>query len=200
VTIIPRGRAGGVAMIQPDEDRIDRSYSEFLADMVFMLGGRAADLLVFGEPMAGAMSDIQQVTRLARRMVTQFGMSDRLGPVYYRQGEEHVFLGKEIHEGRDFSEGTAKIIDEEIQRIVNQALARASELLSKHRPDLDRLVEALLVHEELDREEVEQVLKGVPPGDLRKTPPPPATAGPEPVKQPIPGPGTPPNPGLAFGV
>ncbi|HET6575978.1 MAG TPA: ATP-dependent zinc metalloprotease FtsH [Fimbriiglobus sp.] len=200
VTIIPRGRAGGVAMIQPDEDRIDRSYSEFLADMVFMLGGRAADLLVFGEPMAGAMSDIQQVTRLARRMVTQFGMSEKLGPVYFRQGEEHVFLGKEIHEGRDFSEGTAKVIDEEIQRIVHEALARASELLAKHRADLDKLVDALLMHEELDREEVEQVLKGVPPADLRKVPPPAATAGPEPVKQPLPGPGTPPNPGLAFGV
>ncbi len=200
VTIIPRGRAGGVAMIQPDEDRIDRSYSEFLADMVFMLGGRAADLLVFGEPMAGAMSDIQQVTRLARRMVTQFGMSEKLGPVYFRQGEEHVFLGKEIHEGRDFSEGTARIIDEEIQRIVHAALERAKALLSGHRAELDRLVEALLVHEELDREEVEQVLKGVPPGELRKAPPPAATAGPEPVKQPLPGPEAPPNPGLAFGV
>jgi cell division protease FtsH len=150
--------------------------------------------------MSGAIGDIQQVTRIARRMVTQFGMSEKLGPVYFRHGEEHVFLGKEIHEGRDFSEGTAKIIDEEIQRIVHEALARATDLLSKHRTELDRIVDALLMHEELDRDEVEQVLKGVPPGDLRKTPPPAATAGPEPVKQPLPGPGAPPNPGLAFGV
>ncbi len=201
VTIIPRGRAGGVAMIQPDEDRVDRSYSEFLADMVFMLGGRAADKLVFGEPMAGAASDIQQVTRLARRMITHFGMSDRLGPVFFRQGEEHVFLGKEIHEGRDFSEGTARIIDEEIQRIVTEALNRATELLSTHRADLDRLVEALLMHEELDRDEVEQVLRGVPAADLRKAPPPPATAAPEPNAVPDVGTDAPqPKPGLAFGV
>jgi cell division protease FtsH len=200
VTIIPRGRAAGVAMIQPDEDRIDRSHSEYMADMVFTMGGRAADQLVFGEPMAGAAQDIKQVTRIAGVMVTQLGMSTRLGPVHFRHGEEHVFLGKEIHEGRDFSEGTAKIIDEEIQRLVNDALARATDLLTKHRGDLDRLAEALLLHEELDRDEVEQLLKGVPAADLRKTPPPAATAGPEPVKQPIPGPGAPPNPGLAFGV
>ena len=72
--------------------------------------------------MSGAIGDIQQVTKLARRMVTMFGMSERLGPIYFRNGEEHVFLGKEIHEGRDYSEGTARIIDEEIQRIVNEAL------------------------------------------------------------------------------
>ena len=200
VSIIPRGRSGGVTLFQPDEDRVDRSYSEFMADLVVNLGGRAADKLVLGEPMAGAIMDIKQATRLARAMVTQYGMSERLGPVHFRQHEEHVFLGKEIHEGRDFSEGTAKVIDEEIQRIVHEALTRAAELLSKHRADLDRLVEALLMHEELDRDEVEQLLKGVAPADLRKTPPPAATAGPEPVKQPIPGPGAPPNPGLAFGV
>jgi len=200
VSIIPRGRAGGVTMFEPNEDRMDRSYSEFLADLVVTLGGRAADKMIFGEPMSGAVGDIQQVTRLARRMVTQFGMSEKLGPIYFRHGEEHVFLGKEIHEGRDFSEGTAKVIDEEIQRIVHEALARATDLLSKHRAELDLIVDALLVHEELDRDEVEQVLKGVPPGDLRKTPPPAASAGPEPVKQPLPGPGAPPNPGLAFGV
>jgi cell division protease FtsH len=200
VSIIPRGRAGGVTLFQPDEDRVDYSSSEFMARLVATLGGRAADKLVFGEPLSGAAQDIKQATRIARLMVTQFGMSDRLGPVHFRFAEEHVFLGKEIHEGRDFSEGTARIIDEEIQRIVNEALSRATELLSRHRADLDRLVEALLIHEELDRDEVEQVLKGVPPADLRKTPPAPATAGPEPVKQPLPGPDAPPNPGLAFGV
>jgi cell division protease FtsH len=133
-------------------------------------------------------------------MVTQFGMSDRLGPVHFRQGEEHVFLGKEIHEGRNFSEGTAKIIDEEIQRLVGEALDRATALLSTHRHDLDRLAEALLMHEELDRDEVEQLLKGVPAAELRKVPLPPAAAGPEPNKVPDVGTDAPvPKPGLAFG-
>ena len=201
VSIIPRGRAGGVTMFQPDEDRLDRSFSEFMSDLVATLGGRAADKLVFGEPMSGAVGDIQQVTRLARRMVTQFGMSERLGPVYFRHGEEHVFLGKEIHEGRDFSEGTARIIDEEIQRIVNEALVRSEDLLKKHRADLDLLAQALLAHEELDRDEVEQLLvKRVPIADLRKAPPPPATAGPMPVPPvPEPIPDVAPRPGLAFG-
>jgi cell division protease FtsH len=200
VSIVPRGRSGGVTLFQPDEDRVDRSYSEFLADLVVMLGGRAADKLVLGEPMAGAIMDIKQATRTARAMVTQYGMSDRLGPVHYRFSEDHVFLGKEIHEGRDFSEGTAKIIDEEIQRIVNEALARAEGLLAKHRADLDRLAEALLMHEELDRDEVGQVMKGVAIADLRKAEPPAATAGPTPIPAEVAeAHEEEPRPGLAFG-
>src|SRR5262249_20368808 len=113
VSIIPRERAAGFVLYTPDEDRVDKSSSELMAKVVTALGGRAADILVFGEPLSGAMQDIKQATRIARLMVTQFGMSPRLGPVYFRQNEDHVFLGKEIHEGRDFSEGTARIIDEE---------------------------------------------------------------------------------------
>ncbi len=167
VSIIPRGRAGGVTMFEPDEDRVDRSYSEFMAAIVVMLGGRAADKLVLGEPMAGAIQDIKQATKIARAMVTQYGMSDRLGPIHYRFAEEHVFLGKEMHEGRDFSEGTAKIIDEEIQRIVNEGLQRAESLLMKNREDLDKLATALLANEELDREAVDKLLRKAPP----QTPP-----------------------------
>jgi cell division protease FtsH len=163
VSIIPRGRAGGVTMFEPDEDRVDRSYSEFMAAIVVMLGGRAADKLVLGEPMAGAIQDIKQATKIARAMVTQYGMSDRLGPIHYRFAEEHVFLGKEMHEGRDFSEGTAKIIDEEIQRIVNEGLTRAENLLMKNREDLDKLATALLANEELDREAVDKLLRKSPP-------------------------------------
>jgi cell division protease FtsH len=147
--------------------------------------------------------DIQQATRIARMMVTQYGMSERLGPVYFRQGEEHVFLGKEIHEGRDFSEGTARIIDEEIQRIVGEALVQATDLLTRHRADLDRLAEALLMHEELDRDEVAQVMNGVLLTDLRPAPPNPANAAPQPNPRPdapaVAG-EPPPKPGLAFGV
>jgi cell division protease FtsH len=173
VSIVPRGRAGGVTLFAPDEDRIDLSFSELMAKLVVYLGGRAADRLVFGEAMSGATMDLKQATRVARLMVTQFGMSDRLGPVSYRVGEEHVFLGKEIAESRDFSEGTARIIDEEVQRILGEAETRSTELLSQHRGDLDKLAAALLVHEELDREEVDRVLKDLPlPTPLSATPPP----------------------------
>ncbi len=163
VSIVPRGRSGGVTMFEVNEDRIDISLSEITARLVVAMGGRAADRLVFGEPMSGAIQDLKQATRMARLMVTQFGMSDRLGPVSYRSGEEHVFLGKEIMESRDFSEGTARIIDEEIQRILTAAEVRASELCTRNRPDLDAIAAALLVHEELDREAVEKLLRKAPP-------------------------------------
>jgi cell division protease FtsH len=202
VSIIPRGRTGGVTLFQPDEDRVDYSESELMAQLVMSMGGRAADKMVIGEPLSGAIGDLKQGTRIARLMVTQFGMSDRLGPVFFRIGEEHVFLGKEIHEPRDYSEGTAKIIDEEVQRIMSTALDRATELLRANRDKLDRLTEALLVHEELDAEEVDRVFAGVPIGELKKEPPRPAEipamtetkpdlviAPPEPT----------PPPGLAYG-
>ena len=182
VSIIPRARTGGVAMFRPkDEDRVDHMQTELEAELVVLMGGRAADLLAFGEAFSGASQDIKQATRIARAMVTQFGMSPRLGPVHFRQGEEHVFLGKEMQEGRDFSEGTGVVIDEEIQRLVNEGLQKATELVSANRGDLDRIVEALLMHEELDRDEVEQLLKGTPPGELRKSVPPAAEAGPTPI-------------------
>ena len=162
VSIVPRGRAGGVTMFAPDEDRIDLSYSELVSKLVVYLGGRAADKLVFGEAMSGATMDLKQATRVARLMVTQFGMSDRLGPVSYRAGEDHVFLGKDLAETRDFSEGTARIIDEEVQRILGEAEVRSLSLLKDHRADLDRIADALLIHEELDRDELDLVLKGLP--------------------------------------
>jgi cell division protease FtsH len=197
VTIIPRGRAAGVTMFQHDEDRVDRSASEMQARLVMMMGGRAADKLVVGEPLSGAVMDLKMGTRLARVMVTQFGMSDRLGPVYFQQHDEHVFLGKDIHEPRDFSEGTAQIIDEEVQRIMTAALDRATELLSANRDKLDRLTDALLMHEELDADEVERVLAGVPLAAVKtEVPPaPPPAAAPTPESAPD----APPKPGLAFG-
>ncbi|MCI0700719.1 MAG: ATP-dependent zinc metalloprotease FtsH, partial [Planctomycetia bacterium] len=106
VSIIPRGRSAGVTLFQQDEDRVDRAQSELFAMLVMTMGGRAADKLILGEPLSGAMMDLKQATRIARVMVTQLGMSERVGPVYHQQGEEHVFLGKEIVESRTFSEGT----------------------------------------------------------------------------------------------
>ena len=138
-----------------------------MAQMIVSMGGRAADRLIYSEATSGANMDLKQATRIARMMVTQFGMSDRLGPVSYRAGEEHVFLGKEIMESRDFSEGTARIIDAEVQRLLREADERAFELLRSHRDKMDRVVEALLLREELLHDEVEQVAEG---DERRRTP------------------------------
>ena len=159
LTIIPRGRSLGMTRFHPDEDRLDYTQAKLTAQMVVCMGGRAADRLIFGEATSGANMDLKQATRIARMMVTQFGMSERIGPVAYRIGEEHIFLGKEIQEPRDFSEGTAKIIDEEVQRLLREADDKAFDLLQQNRDKMERLVEALLVREELLREEVEQLLK-----------------------------------------
>lgn len=158
VTIIPRGRALGVTQLIPTEDRHNLTESQIRARLVFALGGRAAERLVFKELSAGAEDDLRRATQLARYMVTHWGMSERLGPVSYRVGEEHVFLGREIVEPRDFSEYTARLIDEEVQRILRDADQRALHLLSQHRYLLDRLAQALLEHEELNREEIERIL------------------------------------------
>ncbi|MER3415722.1 MAG: cell division protein FtsH [Gemmataceae bacterium] len=159
VTIIPRGRALGVTRFQPEEDRFDHSESYLKAQLIVAMGGRAADRLVFNETTSGAEMDLKHATRLARLMVTHWGMSDKLGPVAYRVGEEHVFLGKEIHEPRDFSEGTAQLIDEEVRRILREADEKALEHLRHHRRELDLLAEALLQREELSKEEVDYLLR-----------------------------------------
>jgi cell division protease FtsH len=130
----------------------------FQARLVTLMGGRAADRLMYSQPFAGHENDLKQATKLARYMITHWGMSDRLGPMSFRIGEEHVFLGKEIQEPRDFSEETAATIDEEVQRLLRSADQRAYELLETHRADLDRLVEALLQKEELQREEIDEIL------------------------------------------
>jgi len=114
--------------------------------------------LIFDEYSAGAENDLMQATRLARRMVTAWGMSKRLGPVAYRTSEEHPFLGKEIYEQREFSEHSAQLIDEEVARILHEAADRASKLLDAHRSELETLAHALEEHEVLDEAEIEQLL------------------------------------------
>src|SRR5205823_454396 len=158
VSIIPRGQTLGVNLSVPEEERYHHGLDYFKAKLIMSMGGRAADRLIYGQPYAGAESDLKQATRLARYMVTHWGMSDRLGPMSFRIGEEHVFLGKEIQEPRDFSEGTAQIVDEEVQKLLREADQRAYDLLRGHRQELDRLVEALLEKEELDRAEIEELL------------------------------------------
>ncbi len=131
----------------------------FKAQLTAAMGGRAAEGLIYGQPFAGVESDLKQATRLARYMVTHWGMSDKLGPMSFRVGEEHVFLGKEIQESRDFSEATAAIIDQEVQRLLREADERAFDLLQKDRDKMERLVQALLQREELYKEEIDALLR-----------------------------------------
>jgi cell division protease FtsH len=158
VTIVPRGRTGGVTWYEPDEDRVHHSMEYFKARLTQAMGGRAAERLVFGQPFAGAESDLKHATRLARYMVTHWGMSDKLGPMSFRIGEEHIFLGKEIQEQRDFSEATAAIIDQEVSRLLREADQRAYELLENHRDDMEKLVDTLMKSEEIYREDIERLI------------------------------------------
>jgi cell division protease FtsH len=157
VPIIPRGRALGATEQLPEEVRHNHSRTYLLQRIMVMLGGRIAEKLVFQDMTSGAADDLKQVTQLARRMVCQWGMSDRLGAVTFRQGEEHVFLGRELTEQKDFSEYTARIIDEEIQHIVHTMQDKADELLSDNRDKLDILAQALLEHETLAVAEVDRL-------------------------------------------
>jgi cell division protease FtsH len=166
VTIVARGMAGGFTLSLPDEDRILMSRRKLFAEMVQLLGGRAAEELVFDDITSGASNDIERVTRLARMMVTRLGMSDELGPMVYGQKEELIFLGREISEQRDYSESVAEKIDQEVRQLVNEAYNQARELLVKHRDKLDEVAERLLEVETLGREEFEAIF---PPPHKKKT-------------------------------
>lgn len=158
VSVIPRGRALGVTQILPEEDRLITSESELHARLACLLAGRAAEKIQFDEFSAGAESDLKQATQIARRMVTHWGMSERLGPVAFRNGEEHPFLGKEMTEPREFSEHTAQVIDEEILRILNAASVQATETLRRHRDKLDSLAVALEKEEVLDERQITELI------------------------------------------
>ncbi len=179
VSIVPRGKALGVTFNTPDEERYHHGMDYWTARLAVIMGGRAADRLVFNQAFSGHEDDLRQATRLARYMVTHWGMSDRLGPMSFRVGEEHVFLGKEIQEPRDFSDASAAVIDEEVQKLLRAADLHAFDLLQTNRDKLDRLVEALLQREELLRDEIDMVLRGEPlPPQTPIEPPTPAAETP----------------------
>ncbi len=158
VTIVPRGRALGVTQLLADEERHHIGEQRLHSQLVLAMGGRAAEKLMFDEYSAGAENDIEQATGIARRMVAHWGMSETVGPVAFHQSEEHPFLGKEIHESRQFSEETAHVIDQEVQRFIHEASIRATEILNNNRDKLDQLALALLEHEELSQEEMTVIL------------------------------------------
>jgi cell division protease FtsH len=163
ISIIPRGRAGGLTWFTPSEDRMESGlYSRFYLQnqMAVALGGRIAEELVFGEEevTTGASNDLQQVTRVARQMITRFGMSDRLGPVALGRQSGGVFLGRDIASDRDFSDETAAAIDEEVRNLVEQAYRRAKEVLVNNRAILDNLAQMLVEKETVDAEELQEIL------------------------------------------
>ncbi|MCC6214725.1 MAG: ATP-dependent zinc metalloprotease FtsH [Polyangiaceae bacterium] len=161
VSIIPRGAALGVTMFLPTEDRHTMSKQQALARIAMALGGRAAEEVTFGEITTGAQDDIKRATRVARSMVCELGMSDKLGPVAWGSNEESVFLGREFTSNRDdFSEETAREIDQEVRRIVEQQHEIARTVLLEHREKLDRLAAALMERETLDAEEIAAAMDG----------------------------------------
>ena len=163
ISIIPRGRAGGLTWFTPSEDRMEsglmsRSYLQ--NQMAVALGGRVAEEIIFGEEevTTGAASDLQQVARVARQMITRFGMSDRLGPVALGRQNGNVFLGRDIASDRDFSNETASAIDEEVRGLVDTAYARAKDVLESNRQILDTLADMLVEKETVDSDELQQIL------------------------------------------
>jgi cell division protease FtsH len=162
VTIIPRGPALGLTQQLPKADRLSMSRAFAKAKIAVLMGGRVAEELVFGHYTTGASNDIKQATDIARRMVTEFGMSEKLGPVHYGGDEDTVFLGRDFSNNSrsSYSESTAKAIDEEVQALVLDGQLEARELLNGHREILDRMAEALLERETLDSEEIDALVEG----------------------------------------
>jgi cell division protease FtsH len=162
VTIIPRGRALGVTMFLPERDKYSQSKQEIKAMMASLFGGRVAEELVFGEDKVttGAADDIRRATSLARRMVTEFGFSDKLGPLRYAENEEEVFLGHSVTQRKNVSDATAKVIDDEIRTIVDAGERTAREILTAHLDELHSLAKGLLEYETLSADEIRRVIKG----------------------------------------
>jgi len=169
VTIVGRGQAGGVTWFRPDEDRILMSRKKMLATLAMALGGRAAEELIFDDITSGASNDIEQVTRMARAMVTRLGMSAEMGTMAYGQKEEMIFLGREISEQRDYSEAVAEQIDREVRKLVEDAYKQAMALVKKYRKQLELVATKLLEVESLNREEFEKLVPS-PAGKKSGTP------------------------------
>jgi cell division protease FtsH len=157
VTILPRGRALGYTMVLPTDDKYSTTRNEILDQLAFALGGRVAEELVFHDPTTGASNDIEKVTALARKMVTQFGMSERVGAIKLGQEQGEVFLGRDYGHQRDYSEEVAGVIDEEIRRLIENAHDEAWEILVENRGVLDDLVLQLLERETLNKDDLAQV-------------------------------------------
>ncbi|MFT4262668.1 MAG: ATP-dependent zinc metalloprotease FtsH [Nocardioides sp.] len=172
VTILPRGRALGYTMVMPDEDKYSQTRSEMLDKLAHMLGGRAAEELIFHDPTTGAGNDIEKATNLARAMVTQYGMTERLGAIKLGSSNGEPFLGRDMGHQRDYSEEIAGIVDEEVKKLLANAHQEAFDVLDENRDVLDSLVLALLDKETLGKEEIAEIFE-----PLRRRPLRPAWTG-----------------------
>ena len=160
VSIIPRGMAMGVTQLVPEEDRHYYPRNYLMNRLSVALGGRVAEKIVFNDISSGAQNDLKEATSLAEKMVAQWGMSDRVGPVNLGRGEEHPFLGRELSLPKRYSEEMAWVMDQEIQKMILDSEARATEILAGKRPVLEALAEALIKEEMLDRADVERIIIG----------------------------------------
>jgi len=194
VTIVPRGRALGLTASLPEVDRHNYSKDWLIGSLAMFFGGRVAEEIIFGSDKVttGAGNDIERATALARRMVTQFGMSEVIGPLAVGDKEQEIFLGREFAQRREISERTAQKVDEEVKRLVDEAYARATQILSENRELLDRIAVALLDRETIDREDLDRLVKNLPlaPRNLSPDPapaanPPASKPGPTPARAPI---------------
>ncbi len=167
VTILPRGRALGYTMVLPDEDKYSTTRSEMLDKLAYMLGGRAAEEMVFHDPTTGASNDIEKATALARAMVTQYGMTERLGAIKFGQDSSEPFLGRDIGSQRNYSEEIAAAVDEEVGKLILNAHQEAFDILVENRAVLDHLVEELLEKETLDKGEIARIFEPVQRRDRR---------------------------------
>ncbi len=172
VTILPRGRALGYTMVLPDEDKYSTTRNELLDQLAYAMGGRAAEEMVFHDPTTGASNDIEKATKVARAMVTQYGMTERLGAIKLGQDSGEVFLGRDMGHQRDYSEDVAALVDEEVKKLIENAHDEAWEILVDNRVILDRLVLELLEKETLDKAQIATVF-----ADVRLRSPRPAWTG-----------------------
>jgi cell division protease FtsH len=185
ITIVPRGRALGLTLWLPEEDR--HNYTKYWLEgrLACAFGGRTAEELIFGleKVTTGAANDIEQATNIARRMVTQFGMSDKIGAIAVGDREQEIFLGREFAQRREISEQTSQVVDAEVKRIIDAAYAKAREILADNRDLLDRMAAALLERETIDRDEIELLVNGelLPPRSAAPLALPAAPAGPPPA-------------------
>lgn len=159
ISIISRGRAGGYTIRLPIEEKKLRTRTEFLADIAAMLGGYTAEAIVFNELTTGASNDLRRATELGRRLITEFGMSEKFGPITFGHKEEMIFLGREIHESRNYSESVASQIDEELRKILSEAHEKAKKVLVEHREKLNKIAKVLIEKETIEKEEFEKMMK-----------------------------------------
>jgi cell division protease FtsH len=194
VTIVPRGRALGLTASLPEVDRHNYSKDWLIGSLAMFFGGRVAEEIIFGadKVTTGAGNDIERATALARRMVTQFGMSEVIGPLAVGDKEQEIFLGREFAQRREISERTAQMVDAEVKRLVDEAYARATQIISENRELLDRIAVALLDRETIDREDLDRLVKNLPltprnlpPDTAPAATPPTSKPGPTPARAPI---------------